>query len=217
MPGTPLEVEHVDILERMDCTDLDAHIYPLLGFGADPANFPREQIIEMFDHMYRQTPYAVAEILGQTLDRVTVDTRFAITDHDVPAATAPVTAGTVAGIEFSWTGYLGERPFVTTTCRWVCDLGLPGWEANNDWVITVEGTPSLRVTYERGMSFADGVRHGGAATDPDGEAWLDSQSWTSAAAFINAIPGVIAAMPGHLLAPIFGAPQHVKGASALTL
>jgi hypothetical protein len=171
----------------------------------------------MFDHMYRQTPYAVAAHLGQHLDEVVVDARFATTERQLSNVTAGVPPGTVAGTEFSWTGLIDGAPFVTIICRWVCDLEIPGWEADNDWIITVEGTPSLQIRYARGLSFADGVRHGGHISDPGGEHWMDSQSWTSVAAFVNAIPGVIAAPPGHLLAPIFGAPQHRRAASAIQL
>ncbi|MGV0793613.1 hypothetical protein [Mycolicibacterium sp. XJ1819] len=208
LAGHTLEVAHVDILERMDCTDLDAHIYPLLGFGATPDDFPREQIVAMFDHMYRQTPHAVAEQLGQRLDEVVVDARFATTDRDLPNVSAPVPSGMVAGTEFSWTGFIDGDPFVRICCRWVCDRQISGWEVDNDWIITVEGTPSVQVRYARGLSFADGVRHGGHIDDPDGEWWLDSQSWTSVAAFVNASSGVVAAAPGHMLAPVFGAPRH---------
>ncbi|MGZ8747613.1 MAG: hypothetical protein ACXWZ2_11465, partial [Mycobacterium sp.] len=94
---------------------------------------------------------------------------------------------------------------------------IPGWEVDNDWIITVEGTPSLQICYARGLSFADGVRHGGHSDDPDGERWMDSQSWTSVAAFVNAIPGVVAAPPGHLLAPVFAASQHRRSGSPLQL
>jgi 2,4-diaminopentanoate dehydrogenase len=217
LAGHTLEVAHVDVLERMDCTDLDAHVYPLLGFGAKPEDFPREQIIAMFDRMYRQTPYAVAAQLGQQLDEVVVDARFATTDRELTNVTADVPPGTVAGTEFSWTGLIDEEPFVRITCRWVCDLQIPDWDVDNDWIITVEGTPSLQIRYARGSSFADGVRHGGHVSDPDGEDWMDSQSWTSVAAFVNAIPGIVAAPPGHVLAPVFGAPQHRRVGTGLQL
>ncbi|WP_029116501.1 hypothetical protein [Mycobacterium sp. URHB0044] len=217
LAGHTLEVDHVDVLERMDCTDLDAHVYPLLGFGAKPQDFPRDQIIAMFDHMYRQTPYAMAAQLGQRLDEVVVDARFATTQRELTDVTAPVPPGTVAGTEFSWTGLIDGAPFVRITCRWVCDLELPGWDVDNDWIITVEGTPSLQVRYARGQSFAQGVRHGGHVSDPGGEHWMDSQSWTSVAAFVNAIPSIVAAPPGHMNAPVFGAPQHRRAGSPLLL
>jgi len=217
LAGHTLEVAHVDILERMDCTDLDAHVYPLLGFGGKPDEFPRDKIIALFDHMYRQTPYAVAAQLGQHLDEVVVDARFAVTDRDLTNTTAPVKRGTVAGTEFSWTGMIEGAPFVTITCRWVCDLKIPDWVADNDWIVTVEGTPSLQIRYVRGMSFAGGIRRGGHTDDPDGEVWMDSQSFTSVAAFVNAIPGVVAAAPGHFLAPVFGAPQHRRAGAKLQL
>src|SRR3954470_18007321 len=89
LAGHTLEVGHIDVLERMDCTDLDAHVYPLLGFGSKPEDFPRQQIIAMFDHMYRQTPHAVAAQLGQRLDDVVVDARFATTDRTLTNVTAP--------------------------------------------------------------------------------------------------------------------------------
>jgi hypothetical protein len=146
-----------------------------------------------------------------------VDARLATTRRVLDNTTAPVPQGTVAGTEFSWTGFVGDDPFVTITCRWVCDLEIPGWEAGNDWVITVEGTPSLQITYARGLLFADGIRHGGASSDPDGEHWLDSQSWTSLAAFVNAIPGVVDAPVGHLMAPVFGGPQHRKAGPSVQL
>ncbi len=217
LAGHTLEVEQVSVLERMDCADLGAHVYPLLGFGAAPDAFPREQIIGMFDHMYRQTPYNVATQLGQGLDEVVVDARFAVTERDLLGTSAPVPAGTIAGTEFSWRGIIDGKPFVTITCRWVCDSELGGWEVDNDWIITVEGTPSLQVRYARGLSFADGVRHAGHVDDPDGEHWMDSQSWTSVAAFVNAIPGVVAAPPGHMIAPVFGAPQHRRTENPLRL
>lgn len=217
LAGHTLEVAHIDVLERMDCTDLDAHVYPLLGFGGQPGEFPRDKIVAMFDHMYRQTPHAVAAQLGQRLDGVVVDVRFATTERDLTHTSVPVARGTVAGTEFSWTGMIDGEPFVTLTCRWICDLEMPGWEADNDWIVTVEGTPSLQIRYARGSSFAGGVRHGGHATDPEGEHWMDSQSWTSVAALINAIPGVVAAPPGHLQAPVFGLPKHRKTAAGLRL
>jgi hypothetical protein len=37
------------------------------------------------------------------------------------------------------------------------------------------------------------------------------------AAFVNAIPGVIDAPAGHLVAPVFGAPKHRKAGSTLQL
>ena len=208
LAGHCLEVTQVTVLERMDCTDLDAHIYPLLGFGCQPDDFPRDDIIAMFDHMYRQTPFAVAAQLGQQLDHVSVDARFATTDRELTNTSAPVARGTVGGTEFSWTGWVDGDPFVTITCRWVCDLTIPDWEVDNDWAITIEGTPSLQVTYARALSFADGQRRGGTSRDVDSAHWLDSQSWTSVAAFVNAIPGVVAAPVGHYMAPVFGAPHH---------
>jgi len=217
LAGHTLEVGHVDVLERMDCTDLDAHVYPLMGFGAKPQDFPRNEIIAMFDHMYRQTPHAVAAHLGQELDEVVVDARFATTDRELANVTADVPPGSVAGTEFSWTGLIDGTPFVTITCRWVCDLEIPGWDVDNDWIITVEGTPSLQIRYARGLSFEGGARHGGHIGDPGGGHWMDSQSWTSVAAFVNAIPGVIAAPPGYLLAPVFGAPQHRRAGAGLQL
>ncbi|MGI9164696.1 MAG: hypothetical protein ACR2JI_17510 [Mycobacterium sp.] len=217
LAGHTLEVAHVDVLERMDCTDLDPHVYPLLGFGAKPDDFPRDQITAMFDHMYRQTPYAVAAQLGQRLDEVVVDARFAVTERELIGVRAPVPPGTVAGTEFSWAGMIDGEPFVTVTCRWVCDLEIPGWEADNDWIVTIEGTPSLQIRYARGLSFAGRRRFGGHVDDPGGEFWMDSQSWTSVAAFVNAIPGVIAAPPGHMLAPVFGVPQHRRTGTGLSL
>ena len=217
LAGHTNEVDHIDILERMDCSGLAPHIYPLLGFGLDPVDFPRDRIIGMFDHMYRQTPHAVAATLGQRLDRVETDATFEVTEHDVGGTSAPVKQGTIAGMAFSWTGIVDRRPFVTLTCRWVAARDLPGWEVDDDWVITVEGTPSLRVHYARALSFAGGERIGGTRRGPLGEHYQDSQSWTSVAAIVNAIPEVVAAPPGPLFAPVFAPSMHRRVAAPLPM
>ena len=217
LAGHTNEVERIDILERMDCSGLAPHIYPLLGFGLDPDEFPRDRIIAMFDHMYRQTPYAVAATLGQDLARVDVDATFEVTDHDVEGTSVPVRKGTIAGTAFTWTGIVDDRPFVTLTCRWVAALDLPGWEVDDDWMITIEGTPSLRVCYARALSFAGGERIGGTRRGPRADEYQDSQSWTSVAAIVNAIPFVVAAPPGRLDPPMFAPSTHRRGREPLAL
>ncbi|MGE0384952.1 MAG: hypothetical protein AB7Q97_09505 [Gammaproteobacteria bacterium] len=213
--GQCLEVESIEVIERMDITNHHYSVYPHMGLGLDPKNFPREKIIAMFGHFYRQTPHAVAHTLGQRLQRVQVDATFAVTERELTEVTGPVPRGSIAAMALTTTGFIDDRPFVTFTSRWVVDTQIPGWEVDNDWLITVEGTPSVQLNYKRGGSFAGGIRRGGDIHEQDGARYIDYQSLTTVATLINAIPDTVAAAPGVLYPTIFGAPRHRRSGRPL--
>ena len=105
---------------------------------------------------------------------------------------------------FSWTAIVDDRPFFTLRTRWVADATMPGWECDNDWIITVEGDPAIQATYQRALSFDGGIRRGGHLKDPDGEQFGHVFAGTTAGALLNAIPGVCAAPAGHFLPQVCG-------------
>lgn len=200
------EISSIEVVERMELEDISAAGATVMGFGLTPDEFAASRAIEMWDSMYRQVPGAVCAILGAEVDRIDSETTTVLAERDLPIA-AQIRNGTVAGIGFRWTAIVDGAPFFSLETRWVCDADLPGWEAPNDWVIIVEGRPSLRLTLERAHSFAGGVKQGGHSRDGHSTVFRRS----CAALLTNAIPGVTEAPPGHFLAPVFGAYQHRRG------
>ena len=163
-PDTPSRSPR-DVLERMDCTDLDAHVYPLLGFGAKPRTSPRSDHRDVRPHVPADSARDGRSI-GSAARRGR--RRRPVRDHATRTdeVTAPVPPGTVAGTEFSWTGLIDGAPVRAITCRWVCDLEIPGWDAT-----TTGSSPSkgrrrcsfvMRVVFVRRR-----VRHGGHVDDPE--------------------------------------------------
>lgn len=197
------DIDHIHVLERMDCSNISEVGYPVMGYGMTPDEFGRADVIGMWHHMYRQVPHAVCAVLGVTVDRVEHATKIGLAERDLTHTRAPVRKGTVAATAFSWTAIVRGKPFFTLEVRWPVDVTLPGWEAENDWVVTVEGRPSLRMTFERAHSYAGGRRRGGSVRDTDFN-YYECSHMSAAGLLVNAIPDVIAAPQGHLLAPVFG-------------
>jgi hypothetical protein len=141
----------------------------------------------------------VARLFGVTLDGVRCDVRFSHATKDLEVEGRDVRAGTVAGIEITWTGSTGARDFVELIARWclTADLDVP-MEVLHGYHLQVVGDPSidlrLNVTPTRGERTVQDL--------------LDMGRRITGQPALNAIPAVVAAPPGIVtyaeLTPITG-------------
>jgi hypothetical protein len=199
LTGLSTEVEHVRMVE---IADLRAHPNPsmimdLLGFGLAPAHFapdPSNPGLVYCAVMFPQALHALFGLLKTRLDRIeTAEPVLAVATRDLRVAAGDIAAGTIAGITWVFKGYRPEDPpedpFATHQWSWYLEEGLPDMpEAHGHYQIRldIEGTPSLNTVID--------------ITHPE-----DPFFMPTAGAAIRAIPDVVAAPPGHLMAPVFGA------------
>ncbi|MGH8445671.1 MAG: NAD(P)H-dependent amine dehydrogenase family protein [Solimonas sp.] len=193
------DIRRVHIREYADCSRYPApHILSVMGFGRPLADVHEGRLPDMaiMRDFFRQTIAALAHGLALRLDDITESREFAIAPRDYEIAAGPIGKGTIAAQRWRWQGLVGGEPRIVQDTYWITafDLG-EGWprsgEIDNDtqWQVTIEGTPSLRCTFEPRHSFADRAR---AAAD------YNPSGLATAMAAVNSLWAVHAAAPGVL-------------------
>lgn len=197
LTGLSTEVAHINMVE---IADLRGHPNPamimdLLCFGRNPKDFtldPSNPGLVYCALMFPQALHALFKLLELPFDRIeTADPVLAVATKDLTVAAGDVAAGTIAGITWVFKGFRPDDPpddpFATHQWSWYLEDGLPGMpEADGHYQIRLDviGTPDLRTVID--------------ITHPE-----DPFFMPTAGAAIRAIPDVVAAEPGHLLAPVF--------------
>ena len=185
----------------VEIADLRGHPNPamimdLLGFGLAPEDFtldPSNPGLVYCAVMFPQALHALFALLNVPFDRIEIaEPELAVATQDLSVAAGDVKRGTIAGITWTFEGYRPDdepdRPFATHQWSWYLEPGLPDMpEAHGRYQIRLDviGTPTLKTVID--------------ITHPE-----DPFFMPTAGAAIRAIPEVVAAPPGHLMAPGFG-------------
>ncbi|MET0379375.1 MAG: hypothetical protein ABW049_10335 [Spongiibacteraceae bacterium] len=207
------EIEHIEILEKMDCSYMSPAGFPVMGFGMSPQEFENVGIGKMWDHMFRQSPAAICHLLHAPVDDIVMTRRVGVADHELVLPSKVVVApGKVIANAWRWSAIVNGKPFAEYETRWMLDPKMPGWEADNSWTITIEGTPSIQLTHKRAVSWKDGIRHGGAYGDEE-YPYHKCVYGSAGGVLVNSLQGVIDAPAGNFLAPVFGAYQYFDRAA----
>ena len=199
LTGLSTEVDHIRMRE---VADLRGHPNPsmimdLLGFGLPLDKFvidPSHPGIQYCATIFPQALYTLFDLLKVPLDRVDIAPPIlAAATHDLKVASGTIKRGTIAGITWIFEGYRPEdkkgQPFATHEWSWYLESnlkGMPQADGRYQIQLDIEGTPTLRTVID--------------ITHPE-----DPFFMPTAGAAIRASPDVVAARPGHLVAPVFGA------------
>ncbi|AXQ28714.1 hypothetical protein D0B54_08480 [Solimonas sp. K1W22B-7] len=200
MSALTREIRHIHILEYADCSKYPApHILSIMGFGRSAEDIEAGKLpdLAVMREFFTQSLAALAQGLGVQLDRIE-DTReyaFAARAYDIAAGHIP--AGGIAGQRWRWTGSVGGQVRIVQETYWITafDLGA-GWPASGDtdndtqWRVTLEGSPSLRCTFQPRYSFLGRALE----TVPD----YNPSGLATAMAAVNSLAPVSAAGPGLL-------------------
>lgn len=207
MTGVCRDVSAIHMLEVFDCSKhpLADMMFNLLGFGKSPQDIHLDSPGGRYfsQRLFPAVLYKLARQIGVRLERVEMgDVRFAFATKDFEIAAGRVAQGRIAGLSFTYTGFVDGRPFLTQ--RWVHHVGqhlgaLPtDWRTAPDPEVPVQegGTPVYEIEVE--IVGRPTIRNRMLITDPDDPVWPGT-----AYSLINAIPGVVAAPPGFLEDPVF--------------
>jgi hypothetical protein len=199
LTGLSTQVEHVEMVEIADLRDHPnpSMIMELLGFGMKPGEFridPSHPGLQYCATMFPQAVHTLFELLKVPWGRLGIAPPvLACATKDLEVASGTIAEGTIAGISWTFEGYRPDdpygQPFATHQWSWYLEPDLPGMpEAHGRYQIqlNITGTPTLRTVVD--------------ITHPQ-----DPFCMPTAGAAIRAIPEVLAAPPGHLAAPVFGA------------
>lgn len=194
------EVELVRVIESYDLSLMAFEANQNdLGWGR-PAGDPthaadlRAGVFEFEDALH-----LMAELFHVPLDDVRYDVRFSHAKERVEVVGRDVPAGSVAGIEVTWTGVSGGKDFVELICRWslTSELDVP-IEVLHGYHLQVVGDPSIDIRVNFTPTRGESTLHD----------LLEMGRRITGQPALNAIPAVVAAAPGIVtyadLPPITG-------------
>jgi hypothetical protein len=193
-------MSRVDQIQVREVADFRLHpskaMQEALGFGRDPVQAVRSPapLVATMDRIFEQSMTMVAEALGAKVDRFTMDYDVAKAKRDLHVRSGLIPSGSVAGMRFGWTAWVGARPLIIFRTFWKMDDDLdPDWGYGSiKYTLVIDGDPSIT------MNFESARRH------PDGDEGYWGRVWTAMNG-INAIPTVCEAPPGiltHLDMPV---------------
>jgi 2,4-diaminopentanoate dehydrogenase len=193
-------VDKITVQEFVDCSGVSGRqmLVDLMGMGKRPEEISVDSpMFRAVSVQYEQALGAAAEVLGLAIDEIRSAIQTGTSPADVEVACGTLPAGTVVGQILSWTAYRDGAPMLVAEEYWTVTSDIPGWELTLDRQflvrVIVEGSPPIRVELTIGndaISDLDGVSGGQLAV---------------AMTAVRSIPYVLAAPPGVVIPPVFGA------------
>jgi hypothetical protein len=192
-------VDRITVSEFVDCSGVSQRrmLIDLMGMGKRPEEItvdaPMFQAVSL---QYEQALAAAADVLGLAIDRIEPSIETVTHTADVTVTCATLPAGTVVAQRLKWTAYRRDEAVLVAEEIWSVTREVPGWETSGDREfllrVRVDGHPPLRMELTIGNEpVADGEASGGQLA--------------VAMTAVRAIPDVLRAPPGVVIAPIFGA------------
>ena len=193
-------VDRITVQEFVDCSGVAGKemLVDLMGMGKQPDDITVESpMFRAVSVQYEQAIGAAADVLGLRLDEIRHSVETATVDHDVDVACGTLAAGSVVGQMMSWSGYHAGEPVLVAQEYWTVTGDIPGWDLQLDRTflvrVVVEGAPSITVDLT-------------IDNELDGELSGTSGGQLAVAmSAVRALPDVLAARPGVVTAPVFGA------------
>lgn len=187
------KVDHILTTEIYDCTEVlsPGFVFDLMGAGKSVEEImegPRVRTV--FRHIFGETVTFVGQAMGLVFDEIVPDHEFGVAEKDVDLPCGTVKAGGVVNFRWRFHGVKdGERRY-TIQMLWLLDRSMPGWDHSDGWEIEVTGAPGVKARID--LIEPTGM--------PDRS---KAMQYCVAGPVINAIPEVMRATPGILVAPSF--------------
>jgi 2,4-diaminopentanoate dehydrogenase len=193
-------VDKITVQEFVDCSGVSGRqmLVDLMGMGKRPEEISVDSpMFRAVSLQYEQALGAAADVLGLGIDEIRSAIETGTSPSDVEVACGTLPAGTVVGQILSWTAYHDGAPVLVAEEYWSVTSDIPGWDLTLDRQflvrVIVERSPPIRVELTIGddeMSDLDGVSGGQLAV---------------AMTAVRSILYVLAAPPGVVIPPVFGA------------
>jgi hypothetical protein len=176
------KVHKITVRESVDATLYSSKdTWVALGFGGPPdvpglAERVRERALVFIDAVEM-----MAAGLKVHIDDIGFRAEFATATQDLGLGWMDISAGTVCGLQMTFSGLIGGESVIDLQLMWrIGEHMTPDWKAEG-YIVNIEGTPNVHIVLEA----KDGTSGGGN---------------TTAMNAVHAIPAVISARPGIVAA-----------------
>lgn len=187
------KVDSVEVTEIYDCSEVQSpgFIFDLMGAGKpveEIASGPRVQTV--FKHIFGEVVGYAGHAMDIAFDAVVPDHEFGVAEHDVTLPVGTVKAGGVVNFRWRFRGMKDGVPVFTIQMLWLLDRSMAGWDYEDGWEIEIKGAPGIKARID--LVEPEGL--------PDRS---KAMQYCVAGPVIRAIPEVLKAPPGILIAPTF--------------
>ena len=193
-------VDRITVQEFVDCSGVAGRemMVDLMGMGKQPEEISTDSpMFRAVSVQYEQAIGAAADVMGIELDEVRHSIEVGTVDHDVEVACGTLPAGSVVGQIMTWNGCSGGEAVLVAQEYWLATPDIPGWDLQLERTflvrVIVDGVPPIRVDLT-----IDNRLDGELAGTSGGQLAV-------AMTAVRALPDVLAAPPGVVTAPVFGA------------
>lgn len=186
-------VDAVQVTEIYDCSEVlsPGFIFDLMGAGKpveEIASGPRVQTV--FRHIFGEVVGFAGQAMEIEFDEVRPDHEFGVADKEVHLPVGTIQPGGVVNFRWRFHGMKDGKPFFTIQMLWLLDRSMPGWDYRDGWEVEIKGAPGVKARVD--LVEPEGL--------PDRS---KAMQYCVAGPVIRAIPEVLKAEPGILIAPSF--------------
>ncbi|MBH0776647.1 dihydrodipicolinate synthase [Nocardia bovistercoris] len=192
-------VDRITVQEFVDCSGISERrmLVDLMGMGKHPDEITVESpMFRAVSAQYEQALAATADVLGLTVDAVVPSIETETRAEDVSVACGRLPAGTVVGQKLTWTALRRGEPVLVAEEFWSATGPGPDWPAARPGEflvrVRVDGAPRLNLDLSIGNEPVAGLS-------------CSAGQMAVAMTAVRAIPDVLRAPPGVVVAPVFGA------------
>ncbi|MDN5855336.1 MAG: hypothetical protein L0K86_21325, partial [Actinomycetia bacterium] len=196
-------ISSINVREICDLSHHAGDSIAAIGFGKSPDKLGSRTRKEILSRYYFECIAGLAHLLGIELDQLTAEVSYPVSQRTVECAGVTVTAGTVGAVDGTWTGLVGGKPAISIRELWYLDPDLvdEGIELTSPdmYEVEVKGLPIDVRT--RADLFTSDTHDVFGVDDRQSAANL-----ATAVQLVQAVPSVVEAPAGILLAPGFAYP-----------
>jgi hypothetical protein len=192
-------VDRITVQEFVDCSGISQRrmLVDLMGMGKRPEEITVDApTFRAVSAQYEQALAATADVLGLHIDKIEPSIETTTHTADVTVACATLPAGTVVAQRLMWTAYQRDNAVLIAEEFWSVTSEVPGWQVPGEdrflVRVLIDGSPPLRLDLTIGNEPVDGLEASGGQL-------------AVAISAVRAIPDVMRAAPGVVIAPVFGA------------
>jgi hypothetical protein len=198
LTGACVNVSRIQVSEYFQTTFVPSApmVFDMMGTGRPVEEIEQDRARQdVFRHIFSEVVAYAGHAMGQPWDEIRADHQFAAAPRDTTLAAGVVKAGGAINFRWRFHGMRAGTPLLTQEQLWIGDPSLPGWDHTDGWEIQIDGAPSIRTR----VDLCDPV----GTTDR-----TFAIQYAVAGPVIRAIPEVVKAPAGVLIAPTFAPFTH---------
>jgi hypothetical protein len=179
--ATCRQVERISVSEAADCTGYEsARQWKVLGFGSPPDRPDLAERAQRRTAVFGDSLEMMAAALRVKLEDRAFRLELGLATKDLDLGYMEIPKGTVCGMNFVWTGIVAGKPLLELGLKWRLGNSMePNWDIAHGYTIEIDGIPQVRLRY-----IPDENDYSAGTANPA----------------VNAVPAVVAARPGLVLA-----------------